>query len=78
MTLFLIITGQNVLVDTGDLPDDPPDWYDPVKFKRGQDFVRKNFAGITLAIIVSVFASFLSPGSLKVIVNWRTINFTFH
>ena len=55
-----------MLVETGAIPDDPPIWYDPVKFKRGQDFVRKHFAGITLAIIVSVFPLFISPGFLKV------------
>jgi len=54
------------MVDMGALPDDPPVWYDPVKFKRGQDFVRKHFAGISLAHFISLLTLLISPGLLKV------------
>ena len=54
------------MVDMGTLPDDPPVWYDPVKFKRGQDFVRNHFAGISLAHFLSLLTLLISPGVLKV------------
>lgn len=54
------------MVDTGALPTDPPQWYDPVKFRRGQEFARKHFAGVSLAHFVSLLTMLISPSIYKV------------
>ena len=53
----------------GNLPCDPPPWYDPNKFQRGQDFARRHFAGISLAHFVSLITMLASPQILKVNTN---------
>lgn len=51
----------------GNLPSEPPPWYNPIKFQRGQDFARRHFAGISLAHFVSLITMLTSPQILKVI-----------
>jgi hypothetical protein len=50
----------------GNLPNAPPSWYNPIKFQQGQEFVRRHFAGISLAHFVSLITMLTSPQILKV------------
>ena len=52
-----------------DLPTEPPAWYDPIKFQRGQEFSRRHFAGVSLAHFVSLLAALNAPQILKVIIH---------
>lgn len=58
--------GQTIPVETGNLPTEPPAWYDPIKFQRGQEFARRHFAGVSLAHFVSLLAALNAPQILKV------------
>lgn len=57
--------GQDVLVGLGQIPDQPPSWYDPAKFQRGQQFFQRNFAGIFMAHMLSLITLLSSPQILK-------------
>lgn len=59
-------SGQTVPVQMGNLPSEPPPWYDPIKFQRGQDFARRHFSGLSLAHFVSLITMLTSPQILKV------------
>ena len=60
------LQGQTVPVQMGNLPTAPPSWYNPIKFQQGQEFVRRHFAGISLAHFVSLITMLTSPQILKV------------
>jgi len=60
-----LLEGQKVLVRLGQIADQPPAWYDPAKFQRGQEFFRRNFAGIFLAHLLSLITLLSSPQILK-------------
>lgn len=59
--------GQTVPVEMGDLPSEPPPWYNSIKFQQGQAFAQRHFAGISLAHFVSLMTMLVSPQVLKVI-----------
>ena len=63
--LASLLEGQHLLVNTGDMPEGIPPWYDENKFKIGQEFAKKYRGGIFFAHLMSLTLLVYSPQVLK-------------
>lgn len=57
--------GEQILVKTGDLPSEKPEWFNEKKFKAGQRLVKKYYGGVLLAHLLSLIMLLFSPSVLK-------------
>ena len=53
--------GEQILVKTGDLPSEKPEWFNEKKFKAGQRLVKKYYGGVLLAHLLSLIMLLFSP-----------------
>lgn len=64
--------------DCGRLANERPDWLDMDKFRRGQDFVQRYFAGILVAQMISMFQLFTLDDSLRAVIFSQKSNTLYH
>jgi len=60
-----MMEGRSILVHTGDIPAEKPEWYDEEKFKKGQQMAEKYYGGILLAHLSSLIMLLFAPSVLK-------------
>lgn len=58
--------------DCGRSASEKPDWLDMNKFRRGQKFVQRNFAGTFMAQVISLFQLFTLDEGLKTLILSQT------
>ena len=63
--------GSNRIGDTGSHNDEPPDWYDSARFRRGQLFFQRHLAALAFAMHCSLTAGFSIRNLLEPLVFTR-------